>query len=744
MIALKSEGQYNQVRELVRELQMALVFFLMAILGFAGGISAPAQSKSLNAQFTDAPIVIDGIAEAAWDRAEAARIDTAMNPRLTAAAPECTTLGDARAMWDGAQLYLLVSVMDADVTAASGSPVNRDGVEVYIDLWNDKFSKYEEDDGMMRISAPPASLSGSGSQNSIFPAIYASRLKAYASAARLDDQGRQIGYTVELAFSISGVPMKNGSKIGVEFAINDSDGATKTRQYRIYWNNGNNKGTDDNSIWGTVILSGYDGTTPLQLDSFMLSQNIAKAEALVRGIWTDETQLDRTLADAKRAVSAGKQSLLDSANAALDSAIKSLRRKGKYPDPFNLPDILHLPDPFKFLDGRKVRSAEDWASRRGEIKDLAQYYEYGYMPQPPESVSAAATGSNSDSTIAITVQDKGRSVSFNARLTVPTAEQAGKAGPYPVIVSIDFFAGPGNATYIKAGYAVLSFNYAQIASDNINHAGAFYSLYPYDVVTGNDAGVLVGWAWGASRSVDALEYLTRHNATFAGLLDLKKLVITGFSRCGKAALVAGLMDERFGVVNPGGSGSGGAAVYRYDSYGNAPYRHAPYGNVYPWGTSTGAETLGDHMRHQTHNSNEMLVRFLDPDRMYKTRTHGYGERLPYDHHEIIAAIAPRAVIIDTSNDDYANNAEGDSIGFEGAKPVYAYLGAARNLAFNIRMTGGGHSLSTAHRQNVIHFCDMVFYGKPLPDQLRADLYDNPYLSTYERYYGGLKAMMPWK
>jgi hypothetical protein len=139
----------------------------------------------------------------------------------------------------------------------------------------------------------------------------------------------------------------------------------------------------------------------------------------------------------------------------------------------------------------------------------------------------------------------------------------------------------------------------------------------------------------------------------------------------------------------------------------------------------------------------MLARFLDPVRMYKTRTHGYGERLPYDHHEIIAAIAPRAVIIDTSNDDYANNAEGDSIGFEGAKPVYEFLGAGRNLALNIRMTGGGHSLSLSQRQNVIGFCNMVFGGTPLPAQLQADLYANPYLKTYNTYYGGLKMMMPW-
>jgi endo-1,4-beta-xylanase len=725
---------------MVKSLFGAILLFVSIATG-DGSVSA--QSKLLNAQFTGIPIVVDGVAEAAWDKAAPSHIGIAMNPRLTMPEPECTTNGDVRAMWDGALLYLLISVADSDVTTASGSAMNKDGVEVYMDLWNDKFSKYEEDDGMMRISAPTGSLSGSGSQNSMYPAVYASRLRAYASAARVNAQGAPIGYNVELAFNIGGVPRENGSSIGIEFAINDADSSTKMRKFRIYWNNGNNRGTDDNSIWGTVTLSGYDGTVPMALDTFMLSQNIAKADALVRGIWARESGLNRAVAAARKALTAKKQTQIDAASTALDRAFKALRRNGKHPDPFDLPGIDYLPDPFKFFNGKKVKSLADWAKRREEIKDLAQYYEFGYMPPMPETVTATATGSPNNTTVTVTVQDGGRSASFNARLTVPTAAQCGREGPYPVIVSIDFFASSGNAAFINAGYAVLSFTYSNVASDNTNHTGAFYTLYPYNVVTGNDAGVLLGWAWGAGRSVDALEYLVKNISVYAGLLDLKKLVVTGFSRCGKAALLAGLLDERFGVVNPGGSGSGGAAPYRYDSYGNTPFRRAPFGNVYSWGTSPGAETMGDHVRHQTHNSNEMLARFLDPDRMYKTRTHGYGERLPYDHHEIIAAIAPRAVILDTSNDDYANNAEGDSIGFEGAKPVYAFLGAGKNLAFNIRMTGGGHSLSAAHRQNVIHFCNMVFYGKPLPDPLQSDLYENPYIDTYNTYYGGPKTMMPW-
>jgi hypothetical protein len=723
--------------------KLLLLAFLHLVV-WKGSIPLLAQTKMLNAQFTGIPITVDGIAEPAWDKAIPSHIGIAMNPRLTASASECATAGDVRAMWDGSLLYLLISVSDLDLTTDSPAATNKDGVEIYIDLWNDKFSKYEEDDGMMRISALTASLSGSGSQNSIYPAIYVSRLKSYASAVRHNDRGVPTGYNVELAFNIGGVPMKNGSSIGIEFAINDADSASKTRKYRIYWNNGKNKGTDDNSIWGSITLSGYDGKTPMQLDRFMLNQNIGKANALVRGIWKNEAKLDRAITAAKKALQAKKQSQLDAANASLDRALKSLRRIGKYLDPFDLPEIKYLPDPFTFFNGRKVKTLRDWVVRREEIKSLAQYYEFGFIPAAPESVTATTTGSLNNAALTVTVLDKGRSASFNARLTVPTAAQCGREGPYPVIVSIDFFASPGNAAFINAGYAVLSFTYSSVASDNTNHTGAFYSLYPYNVATGNDAGVLLGWAWGASRSIDAMEYLAKNQSEYGRLLDLKKLVVTGFSRCGKAALAAGFLDDRFGVVNPGGSGSGGAAPYRYDSYGNTPFRRAPFGNVYAWGTTPGAEAMGDHVRHQTHNSNEMLARFLNPDRMYKTNTHGYGERLPYDHHEMIAAIAPRAVIIDTSNDDYSNNAEGDSIGFEGAKPVYELFGAAKKLALNIRMTGGGHSLSATHRQNLISFCNMVFYGTPLTEQLQVDLYDNPYMDTYNKYYGGIKAMMPWR
>jgi endo-1,4-beta-xylanase len=526
-------------------------------------------------------------------------------------------------------------------------------------------------------------------------------------------------------------------------------------------------------MWGDVLLTGHDGWQPMQLNTFMLQTNIKKAtpapdstSGLVRGIWLDETDLDYALKTANAALATAKaQEEIDHADLNLDRALRELRRKGKYPDPYELRTVNNLPDPFTFFDGKKVRTTEDWAERRAEIKDLFQYYEFGYMPAPPQLLTAVSTSATSGTlnykSIAITIQDKGNTASFTPILYLPST---GKA-PYPVIVEEDIFANPffapPNSAFLNGGYAVLSiptwdfpaFGLPGIASDDGNHTGAFFNLYPYKLDNaGDDHGVLMAWAWGASRGVDALQYLAANNPSFAGLLDLKRLVVTGYSRWGKTALLAGAMDERFLLTAPGGSGSGGATPYRYDSFGNVPFRGAPFGNLYPWGRSPGAETMGDHVRHQTHNSNEMIRRFLNDivpaavePRMYQTDTWGYGERLPYDHHEEISVIAPRAVLIQATNNDYADNAEGDAIGFEGAKPIYALLGAPQNLALDLDMGNTGHGLTPAQAQHIVNFANFVLFGMQLAPDVKTQLTTDPYLNagTYDTYYGGLETMMPW-
>jgi hypothetical protein len=290
--------------------------------------------------------------------------------------------------------------------------------------------------------------------------------------------------------------------------------------------------------------------------------------------------------------------------------------------------------------------------------------------------------------------------------------------------------------------------------------------------------------------VDALQYLVATNPTIATQIDDRKLTVTGVSRLGKATLAAGLLDTRFGLVVPAAAGDGGPTPYRYDAYGNKPCRQAPFGNVYPWGQNTGAEVMGDHIWHNAWNSNEMLQRFLDEwypfplgqtntnapttpglpmvgTRIFETTcpSHGYGNRLPYDHHEIVAAIAPRAVLIDASNNDWADNPEGDSIGFTGAQPVYEYLGASQYLAYDQAYTNSGHAQTAQQTKDLITFANMVFYNIPLSSTPNGQFmltganppagsvftgqgvyvndYNTPAVNIFNTYYGGLDGMMPW-
>ncbi|MBP5669924.1 MAG: hypothetical protein J6X14_06395 [Lachnospiraceae bacterium] len=116
---------------------------------------------------------------------------------------------------------------------------------------------------------------------------------------------------------------------------------------------------------------------------------------------------------------------------------------------------------------------------------------------------------------------------------------------------------------LSQGYALFFLEGHQIASDDIRHEGAFYNLYPYGTDGAEQTGVLMAWAWGASKVLDAV---------YAGLdkefsLDANASMVTGVSRCGKATAVCGAFDKRFRMTIPACSGAGGLALYTFFSEG---------------------------------------------------------------------------------------------------------------------------------------------------------------------------------
>jgi hypothetical protein len=825
------------------------IVLIAAALVF-GGIPAQAQGTTVNAQYVGTSVPVDGNLGAVW--ANATPVPLVYKYAASGyAAPTgaCSSNPTMRALWDGNMLYVMISASKSYVSG--GSAFGGDRAEFWVDDFNDKVQKFEEDDGTFVISAPNSSTGATGTSSNgtnagdqIYPNLANRYLSPTTYKSVLVKNGSAVlGYNVEFAWpigdhvsAIGNHASLNGANFGFDvttYEVGGSSGSTVTCRWMLSPATAD-RTTNNNQPWGTIALTGYNPSTsaPMQLDTLLLGVNIGAAKTATQvfgntaipaitnkatwaqgysSMYTSTNQLSSDLAAAQQAMSSTSQSTIDFVDAALDADLHNLRRNGPYPygggpypDPHDLPNINYLPDPFQFLDGSRVVSLADWSRRRQEIMNLAQYYEYGWYPPPSAySLSATSSGTGTTKTISITIVANGHTFTASAaKLTLPSVTPGavvnGKSAPWPVIVSIDLAGTPGSApaSYINAGYAVLDIGYTQWANDGPTPSGALNTLWGFDPTTGHDFGSLMGWAWGASRAVDSVQYLINHNTTgftlvqngqTVPLVDMNKLAVIGFSRCGKATLAAGFFDSRFKVTAPGGSGDGGMQPYRYASDNNYPFApKSQFGHVYWWevppytspAQSNGGEAMGDHIRHNTWNTNILSRSFLNDNepqpntfqpRMYRQYSWGYGTKLPYDHHEVIAAIAPRAVLTDESSDDYADEAEGDAVGYEGALPVYKYLGAQQYLAIDTVMETNNpayHSLKTTQATNFIRFLDFVLYGIPLPNTIptgdssyvisgsdlptNVQLYTDHYLtgavdhsSIYDYYYGGFSTIMPW-
>lgn len=331
------------------------------------------------------------------------------------------------------------------------------------------------------------------------------------------------------------------------------------------------------------------------------------------------------------------------------------------PPASELPARRSLPDPFTFASGERVNTLADWQTRRRELARLAQHYQYGSLPPAPESVTAALHGE----ALSIGVSANGRRVSFVLKASLP----AGR-GPFPAFVFLVGRAPPPEA-FTQRGYAALSLDTTQIASDESPSRGAFYTLYP-----DTDAGVLLAWAWAVHRVVDAARSLSE--------LDAARIAVNGFSRWGKASLLAGALDERIALTAPSSSGLSGAGPYRYF------YED-------PADPSTRSEKIENIVGYAPQ---WFTPRFRDFVPMV--------ERLPLDQHSLMALVAPRPLIITTGMRDHWCNPRGSALALRAAQKVYAWLGAAERLGAS--WDGAAHECSESHVRDMLDFADVHLSG----------------------------------
>jgi hypothetical protein len=356
----------------------------------------------------------------------------------------------------------------------------------------------------------------------------------------------------------------------------------------------------------------------------------------------------------------------------------------QFPDVSKLPSHPDLPDPLIMFNGEKVTTREQWVEkRRPELKELFQYYMYGYAPPAPDKVNSAVERTDpkafdgkatlKEITISFGPPDTPK---IHLLLVVSNARK----GPAPVFVGMNFHgnhaliadpavrlptvwvpdkaagakdnratdAGRGAEIDVWAleqsidrGYAVAVFYCGDVDPDR---ADVREGIQPHlrkpgalgDAPGPHDWGTIAAWAWGISRAVD---YLCTDKD-----LDKTKIAVVGHSRLGKTALLAGAFDERIALVIPLQAGCGGTAPSRTKS--------------------TDAETVKRINTSFPHWFDGAFKEFNDQ-----------VDKLPFDQNCLAALVAPRPLLYANAVEDKWANPDGQFEMLQSADSVYRLLKA---------------------------------------------------------------------
>ena len=341
-----------------------------------------------------------------------------------------------------------------------------------------------------------------------------------------------------------------------------------------------------------------------------------------------------------------------------------------------------LPDPFLFADGSRVRSAADWERRKRELREPVIGLQYGGMPPEPEfleieplcvpdtpgrmNIWRVVTGTRADP------------VSW----TIYAHRPAGRA-PWPAVIDGDLCYGcmqdPGTAEkFSEHGIMLVTFNRDEIVPDvrNPRRTGNLYGTYPERTF-----GALSAWAWGFSRTLDALLRL--------GIADPSSVTFTGLSRGGKAALLAGATDERATVVCPEATCAGSGSCYRIHMSAETSD-----------GRIARSETLKDIVNAFPDWFGPGLKAYEDDE-----------ASLPFDSHMLKAMVAPRVLFDCQAEDDIWAGPVNSWMTDVAAREVWKLFGKEENVLWYWR--AGGHAHLPEDFDMLIEVIERERDGRPL-------------------------------
>jgi hypothetical protein len=349
-----------------------------------------------------------------------------------------------------------------------------------------------------------------------------------------------------------------------------------------------------------------------------------------------------------------------------------------------------LQNPFIFYDGSTLGSAQEWARRRREIHDLILPLEYGDIPPAAGPVSseelyrheAAKLDGASHRQYRLRSGPRGEA-QFILEVFAPAV-----GGRLPVILDGDgcwrLLTDQIILEVVRRGYLLAQFNRVELAvdADPSSRRSGLYALFP-----DREFGALAAWAWGFHRCVDVLSAMP--------FVDARRIIVTGHSRGGKAALLAGATDGRIALTAPNGSGCGGAGSFLW--------------------LGEKCENLADILGAFPHWFSPRLREYL-----------GSEHSLPFDQHYLKALVAPRALLATEALGDLWANPSGTWLTHEAAREVYRLLSVDEQIGIAYR--DGGHDHTLEDWSALLDFADWrlrgiaprrSFHRNPFPRTPRA-------------------------
>ncbi|HVU29383.1 MAG TPA: hypothetical protein VHE36_03195 [Sphingomicrobium sp.] len=320
-----------------------------------------------------------------------------------------------------------------------------------------------------------------------------------------------------------------------------------------------------------------------------------------------------------------------------------------------------LPPLLRMQDGRPVRTAADWKSkRRPELVELFDREVFGRVPRSAPSIHWDLAGTEQRSKAGLEVETRhyrGHSTA-DPKLEIQLDVTLPKGGrrKVPLVLELGFpegFRFPGFNPQSSSGpdwtdevilrgwgYAILV-PYTVQGDDGAGLSQGVIGIAAKGRPRANDEwGALRAWAWGAGRAFDLFERDPR--------IDEGRIAIEGLSRYGKAALVTMAYDPRFSIGFIGSSGAGGAKLLRRN-FGEQIENLAASGE-YHWFAPN-------------------FLKYAGPMTV---------NDLPVDAHELIALVAPRPLFISAGTSENGDGWVDPRGSFEAARaasPAYRLLGA---------------------------------------------------------------------